>query len=87
MEKQTITIERMKEILPAILIMFLIIAAGLFIVNQYVSFRYKIALMKEPCALCIETNPLVTCYVDENLNNNKNINYSSINLSVSLAQH
>jgi len=42
-----------------ILIIFLIVALGIFIVKSFMDYRYKIVFIKTPCQLCQELNPQV----------------------------
>lgn len=40
-----------------VLIMLLIAGAGLFLVNQFFSWKYKAEFLQAPCKLCSELNP------------------------------
>jgi hypothetical protein len=39
------------------LIVFLIVALGLYIVHTILDYRYKMVFIKAPCKLCAELNP------------------------------
>lgn len=39
-----------------ILIILIVIALGVFIVNQVMSYRYKVVFIKTPCDLCAQLN-------------------------------
>ena len=39
-----------------IIVILVICALGLFVINQVISYRYKVELIKAPCQLCAELN-------------------------------
>lgn len=49
-----------------ILIVVLVIAIGIFAVNQSLSYFYKTAFLQNPCELCLDLNPhLDNCFNQE----------------------
>jgi hypothetical protein len=56
----------LKELLIIIGIMILIIAGGLFALNQFLSYYYKSAFLLSPCELCLRENSyLENCFNQE----------------------
>ena len=61
LQKNSIRIEQKKEksgkdILIIIGISLLIICIGLFALNQFLEFKYKVEFLKTPCTVCAELN-------------------------------
>lgn len=50
-----------KEAGRVILIVLIVVAIGVTIANQYVSYFYKAQLLRDPCIVCIDRNPGVAC--------------------------
>lgn len=48
-----------KDKIIIIMVAIIIIAAGLFSINQYASFKFKTTLIQQPCNLCAEKYPSV----------------------------
>lgn len=49
-----------------IIIIIIIAAAGVFLVNQALEFKYRSAFLQTPCSLCLELNThLEECFVDK----------------------
>lgn len=47
------------------IIVVIVVGGGLFIVNQFFSWKYKVQLLTKPCDLCISLNPNFTrCNVE-----------------------
>lgn len=43
-----------KQIIKMIIVALLVIAIGMFIINQTMDYFFKMQLLQEPCALCVE---------------------------------
>lgn len=43
------------------LIIIVVVALGLFAINQFFAWHYKIVFLKTPCDLCMELNPHLEC--------------------------
>jgi len=60
----------MKEQTPkdwawTLLIMLIVIAIGLFMINQFFAWQFKNELLQKPCDLCVKLNPNYTrCLID-----------------------
>jgi hypothetical protein len=66
-----------------LLIMLLVIAVGIFIVNQTLAYSYKAQLLQSPCGLCVELNPeWAKCYEDNNRIIVSNTNYNKTNFNL-----
>lgn len=50
---ETKTIDKIK----LIFIIILIVSLGLFSINQFLGWYYKMELLNSPCDLCVELNP------------------------------
>lgn len=63
----------LKDKLLMALIIIGVVALGLFVVNQFVEWRYNNLLLQAPCDICRELNPHVeSCFIElENPNKNK----------------
>jgi len=48
---------RLLEYAVTILIIMLVVALGVFAINQTLEFRYKSELLQAPCSLCTQLNP------------------------------
>lgn len=49
-----------------LLIILCVVAVGLFLVNQFLAYRYKAVLFSTPCDVCLELNPLLEpCFKNE----------------------
>lgn len=69
-----------RDWLIAILIIGIVMALGLFSVNQYLVFRYRAEILSIPCDLCRELNPqLEDCFHIKT--DMKNSSYEQINIS------
>jgi len=66
-----------------ILIILAIMALGLLIVNQTLSYMYKSQLLQQPCDLCMNLNPQFKSCMIEKLKQNDNltIRYDYFNVS------
>lgn len=61
-------IQDYKDKALTILIIVAVICAGLFAINQYISFRYKAVFLEAPCKLCQELNPrLQNCFYESSI--------------------
>lgn len=49
--------EQIQSAIKTTLLAFIIIALGLFIVNQYVKLTYATNLIREPCGVCLYEHP------------------------------
>lgn len=67
-----------------LLVIGLVVLIGLFIVNQYVAFRYKAVFLSTPCELCLELNdnvklcPTDTRFYNKVIIETEQINYTKI---------
>ena len=50
-------LQRAIQLSKFILIIIVVIAIGIFIVNQTINIMYKSKLIQQPCELCRELNP------------------------------
>jgi disulfide bond formation protein DsbB len=48
-----------KENLHKAILFLIVIALGLFIINQFLEFRYSAELLMQPCDLCLKLNPQI----------------------------
>jgi hypothetical protein len=83
MEQQKNYLHLIKYYAPTILIVIGVIALGLFALNQFMDWIYKVQLLAQPCDLCIKLNPsLRECFLQPVYSSDlfKPINYS-INIS------
>jgi hypothetical protein len=63
----------LKDKLLMALIIIGVIALGLFVLNQFISWRYKALLLQTPCDICRELNPSVeNCFTEIEKGINKN---------------
>jgi hypothetical protein len=95
------TPQTIKELLIVILIITIVIAIGMFAVNQTLGYYYKSQFLQSPCQLCKDVNPhLEKCFKDASIVykdlegniiskeelNKYEINLSNINISRYLLQ-
>ena len=79
---ETDKIIKYKEIAQLSLTIIIVVAVGLFAYNQFIDFNFKMQLIKNPCVLCSELNPILDpCFEryqsKELINNPLNISISS----------
>jgi hypothetical protein len=55
---------KINELLTSALLILIILALGLFVVNQFLGYMYKVQFLKAPCSLCVELNPEVEKCID-----------------------
>lgn len=69
-----------ERIVVMLLYIVVIIAIGLFALNQGMKFYYNSELLQAPCKLCLELNPEVeaSCFNKREEINNKKINLSDV---------
>jgi hypothetical protein len=65
-----------------ILIIVIIIAVGLFAINQYLNYKFKAQLLNSPCELCYNQNENIQKCFKENNFLYQEINLTNINFSL-----
>ena len=73
----------MNQILIRILIILSVVAVGLIVVNQSLSYYYKAQFLQSPCNLCLEINKdLDLCQKQNIIKNINDLNLSYDKLSI-----
>jgi hypothetical protein len=66
------------------LIIVLVVAVGLFAINQFFSWQYKNEFLQQPCGLCVKLNPNYTrCnFINTEIKNNyPSVNFTLLNIT------
>lgn len=72
--------DNFKVYIRMIILLLVVIAIGLFIVNQFLSFQYKARLINDPCELCSEYKDISYLPTRDGFISLE-INWSKVNLS------